>query len=211
VNVGLAAGLAAASTESGQLHAALRANEGLAARAANAEAAASRLPALTASNAALTLRVDNLQKAHDCLQVREAIHLLCRRQFHVSAIGPSICHIITPGQDALSRRTARAQQVRMLHAVMNSSSDVTLVPTAGEVLRRRRRIDSRASSWRRPTRRRSACGALCRRWRTSCRGCGWWRRRRRSYKCAPGTKNLACQPQGMQHVYSSRTTRCCPQ
>jgi hypothetical protein len=58
---GLAAGLAAAATDNGQLHAVLRANESLASRAAAAEATASRVPSLTAANAALAARSDSLQ------------------------------------------------------------------------------------------------------------------------------------------------------
>ena len=163
--MGLAAGLAAASTESGQLHAALRANEGLAARAANAEAAASRLPALTASNAALTLRVDNLQVAHDRLQVRR-VNFVCadimvcatpppllfviprpqRANSMFSATRPPNSPIIAPEQGALSRRTPPAQPARLLQAVMDSSSDVRLVPTTGDMLLRRRRTSSWASS-----------------------------------------------------------------
>ena len=76
---GLAAGLAAATTENGQLHAVLRTNEGLAARAANAEAAASRLPVLTASNAALTMRAESLQADNQRLQVRMSLVTLAQR------------------------------------------------------------------------------------------------------------------------------------
>ncbi len=113
MNVGLAAGLAAASTESGQLHAVLRTNEGLAARAANAEAAASRLPGLTASNAALTLRVDNLQKAHDRLQARgEAASLCAVPCLHGDTSAPSDCHELHSHRSKTC--VAQAQQLRLL-------------------------------------------------------------------------------------------------